>query len=245
MCAPIIARKHPKLTCLILVTFPSTQTLLWALEVGGGSAGAVMANRLSEDADKQVLLLEAGGSESILTDIPIAAATLQMTPVDWAYQTEPQEAACFGLVNRRSRWPRGRVLGGSSVLNYMLYIRGNSRDYNRWAAEGADGWSWADVFPYFLKSEDNRDETVAANGKYADDAIPFRVAVKRERAKLLGHETGRKPLRAATWFANMSVKQRIRYISSFALTLEYFDLWPNHVCVCVCVQWPLQDPAGR
>ena len=80
--------------------------------VGGGSSGAVMANRLSEDEDKRVLLLEAGGSENILSDIPIAAATLQMTPIDWAYQTEPQEASCFGLVNRRSRWPRGRVLGG-------------------------------------------------------------------------------------------------------------------------------------
>lgn len=134
-------------------------------QVGGGSAGAVMANRLSEDADKRVLLLEAGGSESVLTDIPVAAATLQMTPIDWAYQTEPQEAACFGLIDRRSRWPRGRVLGGSSVLNYMLYVRGNKRDYNKWAAQGADGWSWAEVFPYFLKSEDNRDEVVAANGK--------------------------------------------------------------------------------
>lgn len=132
--------------------------------VGGGSSGAVLANRLSEDEDKRVLLLEAGGSENILSDIPLAAATLQMTPIDWAYQTEPQEASCFGLVNRRSRWPRGRVLGGSSVLNYMLYIRGNKRDYNRWAAEGADGWSWPEVFPYFLKSEDNRDEHIASNG---------------------------------------------------------------------------------
>lgn len=134
--------------------------------VGGGSAGNVMANRLSEDEDKKILLLEAGGSESILTDIPIAAATLQMTPIDWAYQTEPQEAACFGLVDRRSRWPRGRLLGGSSVLNYMLYIRGNKRDYNLWRAEGAAGWGWADVFPYFLKSEDNRDESLTTNGKF-------------------------------------------------------------------------------
>lgn len=121
---------------------------------------------MSEDPGKKILLLEAGGSENILSDIPLAAAMLQMTPIDWAYQTEPQEAACFGLVNRRSRWPRGRVLGGSSVLNYMLYVRGNKRDYNRWAREGAEGWSWADVFPYFLKSEDNRDETIAANGEY-------------------------------------------------------------------------------
>lgn len=57
------------------------------------------------------------------------------------------------------------MLGGSSVLNYMLYVRGNRRDYDRWAAEGADGWSWADVFPYFLKSEDNRDERYSTNGK--------------------------------------------------------------------------------
>lgn len=145
--------------------------------MGGGSAGAVLANRLSEDEDRKVLLLEAGGSENILSDIPIAAATLQMTPIDWAYQTEPQEASCFGLINRRSRWPRGRVLGGSSVLNYMLYVRGNKRDYNRWAAEGAHGWSWPDVFPYFLKSEDNRDESVAANGK-------FNATRRRPMAKL-------------------------------------------------------------
>ncbi|CAA3006459.1 glucose dehydrogenase [FAD, quinone]-like [Olea europaea subsp. europaea] len=164
--------------------------------VGGGSAGAVMANRLSEDADKKVLLLEAGGSENILSDVPLAAATLQMTPIDWAYQTEPQEASCFGLVNRRSRWPRGRVLGGSSVLNYMLYIRGNKRDYNRWAAEGADGWSWPEVFPYFLKSEDNQDEHIASNGYHrtggyltvssTPDPTPIAVAFP-EAGKQLGY----------------------------------------------------------
>ena len=112
-----------------------------------------------------MLLLEAGGSESILSDIPLAAATLQMTPIDWAYQTEPQEASCFGLINRRSRWPRGRVLGGSSVLNYMLYVRGNRRDYDQWAKMGNYGWSFSDVLPYFIKSEDNRDPSVAHNGE--------------------------------------------------------------------------------
>lgn len=171
----------------------------------------MLANRLSENPYWKVLLLEAGGSESILSDIPLAAATLQMTPIDWAYQTEPQvirrpppqrkwrfqarqprspaiwtlffddcliyctivychfydnqEASCFGLINRRSRWPRGRVLGGSSVLNYMLYIRGNRRDYDNWVKLGATGWSWQEVFPYFLKSEDNRDPSIAYNGK--------------------------------------------------------------------------------
>jgi choline dehydrogenase-like flavoprotein len=141
--------------------------------VGGGSAGAVVANRLSENPHWKVLLLEAGGSESILSDIPLAAATLQMTPIDWAYQTEPQEASCFGLINRRSRWPRGRVLGGSSVLNYMLYVRGNRRDYDRWAKMGNYGWSWNDVLPYFIKSEDNRDPSVAHNGEHSVSRMPI------------------------------------------------------------------------
>lgn len=68
--------------------------------MGGGSAGAVMANRLSENPHMKVLLIEAGGKENLVTDIPLAAAMLQQTPIDWAYQTEPQEAACFGLINR-------------------------------------------------------------------------------------------------------------------------------------------------
>lgn len=165
--------------------------------VGAGSAGAVVANRLSEDSKVKVLLLEAGGSENIFSDIPIAAATLQMTPIDWAYQTEPQEASCFGLINRRSRWPRGRVLGGSSVLNYMLYVRGNRRDYDLWAEMGAYGWSWEEVLPYFIKSEDNRDPVVAANGYHGvgglltvtspPDSTPVSLAFP-EAGKHLGYQ---------------------------------------------------------
>ncbi|RWS23195.1 glucose dehydrogenase (acceptor)-like protein 3, partial [Leptotrombidium deliense] len=141
----------------------------WYLEydfiiVGGGSAGAVMANRLSENPNWTVLLLEAGGSDNIISDIPLAAATLQRTPLDWAYQTEPQEAACYGLTNRRMHWPRGRVLGGSSVLNYMLYVRGNRRDYDNWARLGCETWSFEEVLPYFIKSEDNTDPHFASNG---------------------------------------------------------------------------------
>lgn len=135
--------------------------------VGSGSSGSVLANRLSEDHDRTVLLLEAGGNENILSDVPLAAATLQQTPLDWAYQTEPQEVSCFGLEGRRSRWPRGKVLGGSSVLNYMVYMRGNRRDYDQWAAEGAEGWSWSEVFPYFLKSEDNQDRSKVSSGYHA------------------------------------------------------------------------------
>lgn len=136
----------------------------WTFLVGAGSAGSVLANRLSEDPRVKVLLLEAGGSENIISDIPIAYQMLQHTPMDWSYLTEPQESSCFGLKDKRSRWPRGRVLGGSSVMNVMLYVRGNRLDYENWVKNGAIGWSWEEVFPYFLKSEDNRDSNYAFNG---------------------------------------------------------------------------------
>lgn len=139
--------------------------------MGAGSAGAVLANRLSEDPAIKVLLLEAGGSENIFSDIPIAAATLQLTPIDWAYKTEPQELSCFGLENHQSNWPRGKILGGSSVLNYMLYVRGNKRDYDNWAANGAYGWSWQEVLPYFIKSEDNQDPAVTSNGYHGTGGL--------------------------------------------------------------------------
>jgi choline dehydrogenase len=117
--------------------------------VGAGSAGCVLANRLSEDLDVQVLLLEAGPpdtNENI--HIPLGYLKLGATAVDWDYHSAP-EHECSG---RRIPLPRGRVLGGSSSINAMVYIRGNPRDYDDW---GVDGWSWADLLPYFLKAEDN------------------------------------------------------------------------------------------
>ncbi|KAK2703762.1 glucose dehydrogenase [FAD, quinone]-like [Artemia franciscana] len=130
--------------------------------VGAGSAGAVVANRLSEVEDWRVLLLEAGGDETDLSDIPVIAAFLQLTDIDWKFKTEPQPTACLGFQGRRCNWPRGKVLGGSSVLNYMLYVRGNRRDYDSWAAMGNEGWDYNSVLPYFLKSEDNRNPYLAA-----------------------------------------------------------------------------------
>ncbi|OQR69219.1 glucose dehydrogenase-like, partial [Tropilaelaps mercedesae] len=133
--------------------------------VGGGSAGAVIAARISEDPSLRILLLEAGGSPSALHDVPLLAAEFQKTRVDWQYKTVPQDVACFGLNNRQSLWPRGKVLGGSSLLNYMLYVRGNRKDYDQWdTGLGCTGWSWKEVFPYFLKSEDNRNSDVLAGG---------------------------------------------------------------------------------
>ena len=117
--------------------------------VGAGSAGCVLAARLSEDPDTNVLLLEAGGPDTKDNiHVPLGYLKLQRTDADWDYVSAP-ERHCGG---RRIALPRGKVLGGSSSINAMVYIRGNHRDYDEW---GAEGWAWEDLFPYFLRSEDN------------------------------------------------------------------------------------------
>lgn len=103
-----------------------------------------------------MLLIEAGGDEPSLSDVPLMYSSLQLTPLDWQYKTEPNGKANLGMKDGRSNWPRGKVLGGSSVLNAMLYIRGNRRDYDAWQELGNPGWSYDDVLPYFKKSEDFR-----------------------------------------------------------------------------------------
>lgn len=121
--------------------------------IGGGSAGCVLANRLSENPSNQVLLLEAGGPDKDkYIHIPTAFYKLFRTPLDWGYYSTAQEA----LLGRRVFIPRGKVLGGSSSINAMIYIRGNKEDYNEWAALGNPGWSYNEVLPYFKKSEDQQ-----------------------------------------------------------------------------------------
>ncbi len=119
--------------------------------VGGGSAGCVLANRLSVDPARRVLLLEAGRAAPVDSDIPANWVAMFNTNVDWGYHTEPQ-AGCRG---RRIYWPRGRMIGGSGALNAMIYIRGLPSDYDGWEAAGCPGWSWQHVLPTFLKSENN------------------------------------------------------------------------------------------
>ncbi|GGO90446.1 GMC family oxidoreductase [Wenjunlia tyrosinilytica] len=119
--------------------------------VGAGSAGCVLAARLSEDEDTSVLLIEAGPRDDAPEiRVPAAFGKLFQTKYDWSYLSECEP----GLDGRRRFLPRGRMLGGSSSMNAMVYIRGNRRDYEAWAAGGADGWAWSDVRPYFLRAED-------------------------------------------------------------------------------------------
>ncbi|RNL85706.1 GMC family oxidoreductase [Halostreptopolyspora alba] len=120
--------------------------------VGAGSAGCVLAARLSEDPEARVAVVEAGGpdnAEEIL--VPAALARQFKGEFDWDLDSEPEP----GLGGRRAYLPRGRTLGGSSSMNAMIYVRGHPADYDAWAADGASGWSHADVLPYFLRAEDN------------------------------------------------------------------------------------------
>src|SRR5215831_5947092 len=118
--------------------------------VGAGSAGCVLANRLTEDARTTVLLLEAGKPDrSPLIRIPATASLLFKGPYDWAFETEPQPA----LNNRRLYFARGKGLGGSSSINSMIYMRGAPQDYDQWASLGNSSWSYAEVLPYFKKLE--------------------------------------------------------------------------------------------
>ena len=135
--------------------------------VGGGSAGATLASRLSEDPNTSVCLLEAGGrGDSILVRAP--AAVVAMLPGrpkinNWAYETVPQP----GLNGRSGYQPRGKGLGGSSAINAMLYIRGHAGDYDEWASLGCEGWDWQSVLPYFRKAENNErgaDDVHGASG---------------------------------------------------------------------------------
>jgi choline dehydrogenase len=140
--------------------------------VGAGSAGCVLANRLSEDPSVSVLLLEAGGKDrSLNIKIPAAFPKQFHTRLDWDFATEPEPH----VDDRELFVPRGKVLGGSSSMNAMLYVRGRPLDYDSWEAQGAPGWGYRDVLPYFIRSEDN----ARGASEYHGVGGPLRVSEQR------------------------------------------------------------------
>ncbi|CAL8131013.1 unnamed protein product [Orchesella dallaii] len=140
------------------------QTTFDFIVVGAGSSGAVIASRLSENGKYNVLLLEAGGSPPPITSYPLLAPFNVHLDTDWQYETVPQKNSCLGIKNRRMKWPRGKLLGGTSNLNWMLYVRGHPMDFNQWAMLSQDGqWAYENLLPYFKKLENY-------NGNFQKDA---------------------------------------------------------------------------
>ncbi|XP_047519805.1 glucose dehydrogenase [FAD, quinone]-like isoform X1 [Pieris napi] len=134
--------------------------------VGAGSAGCVLANRLSEIKQWRILLLEAGEEEPEVTSIPSVAPSLSESNIDWKYKSQPDGRTCLLGKGQVCPWFRGKTMGGSSAINYMVYMRGSSHDYDEWAAEGNDGWSYEEVLPYFDKSINLRDSESLENNNY-------------------------------------------------------------------------------
>ncbi|XP_050677295.1 glucose dehydrogenase [FAD, quinone]-like [Leptidea sinapis] len=142
---------------------------------GGGTAGAIVAARLSENPQWKVLLIEAGGDEPAQSSVPAwVTAYWGRNDTDWNYHTERQEKACLNNGGICS-WPRGKLLGGCSVINGMMYMRGHPADYDGWAINGATGWSWFEVLPYFLKSEDNKEIGNGISGQYHTTGGPLPI----------------------------------------------------------------------
>ncbi|XP_075742810.1 glucose dehydrogenase [FAD, quinone]-like [Rhipicephalus microplus] len=159
--------------------------------VGAGSAGCVLANRLTADGTNKVLLLEAGGLEGAAVQVPFFSPLLQRTKIDWDYTSEPQQEASLSVDGRINRFPRGKVFGGSSSINHVIYSRGNRKDFDNWAyLYGAEGWSYKDVLPDFIKIETSY--LGIDNGYHGDSGeVPITFPSSHTKASDLFLEAGR------------------------------------------------------
>ncbi|CAH2013120.1 unnamed protein product [Acanthoscelides obtectus] len=197
--------------------------------VGSGPSGAALANRLSEQNGWQILLLEAGDEASKIVEWPFLCGALEFTKYNWGYKAEKMEGFCRGCIDGRMEWPHGKALGGSTIINYMIYVRGNRLDYDRWEAMGNPGWSYNDIFPYFLKSEDaNISQTVEDAGFHRKGGylgvsdIPFRseaVDAYVEAAKEAGYPfvdyNGRRQIGVSYVQSNTKNGRRVSSESAF------------------------------
>lgn len=164
--------------------------------IGSGPAGSVIANRLSEDPNFKVLLIEAGKSEiPLLTDIPMVVPNLQSTSFNFNY-TPParQSKGCLAMNDQQCLWPHGKGLGGSSLINYMIYTRGNRRDYDSWEKMGNSGWGYDKILPLFQKIEEVNVEGIEesfGDGHVSVEDVPFRTPISKafvEGAKEAGYK---------------------------------------------------------
>ncbi|KAJ2950057.1 hypothetical protein O0L34_g11396 [Tuta absoluta] len=167
--------------------------------IGAGSAGSVLASRLTEDKPKAiVLLIEAGKPEMLLGDIPMFVPYLQLTDYTWPYTMEHQPGVCQGSAEQRCFWPRGKAVGGTSATNYMLYTRGRPQDWDRIAADGNYGWSYNEVLPYYMKSQRSevkkyKNTTYSGHdGELVVSNAPFKTGLVEaflEAGRINGHPT--------------------------------------------------------
>lgn len=134
--------------------------------IGGGTAGSILSLRLSEDTTKSVLVLEAGNYEDAFSNVPLASSLLPKTSRDWQYESEPEKYGAYGFTNRTIHVSQAKVVGGISSIDQMLYNRGNRLDFDRWSELGAKGWSFSDVFPYFIRSENDVADSDGFDKKY-------------------------------------------------------------------------------
>ena len=148
--------------------------------VGGGTSGSVVAARLSEEPLISVLLLEAGGDGgSLISDVPMLNTLLFNGGMDWGYRTRPDGKSCLGMEGGECLWHRGKVIGGTSVINAIIYNRGHRDDYDFWESRGNYGWSFEELLPYFKKSEDFRDRVSERDSAFHGKGGPLTV----ERAR--------------------------------------------------------------